>query len=243
MAQTETSENKPKKWHQKWWGIFFLFGLAIMILYVAAFVFQFISLVDAQNQLANKYATALPSQAIDLKDIIETPYSVYSGPLDAGIVIVEFSDFQCPYCKEAYPIIKSIRQEYAASVKIIYRDFPNLAIHPNALNAALAGKCANEQNNFWPYHDLLFENQSDLSLENLKSLAVNAGLDQVQFNQCLDSQKYLAEIQNDLQAAQTLELAGTPAFFINGSKVEGVIPYDSFKSIIEQIKQQELSNK
>jgi len=133
--------------------------------------------------------------------------------------------------------LKKISQEYQTTVKIIYRDIPNLINHPDALNASLAADCAAEQKKFWEYHDLLFDNQADLSLENLKLLAAKLNLNMSQFDQCLDSQKYLSEVQNDLQDGLQLGITGTPTFFINGAKVAGVIPYETFKLVIEKLKQ------
>ncbi|MCX6746500.1 MAG: DsbA family protein [Candidatus Parcubacteria bacterium] len=238
MLVAEKIKAKQKKWHQRWWGILILIIVGIFITYVGAFIYQVVSLVETQNQLlAQSYnASSLDDSSlrnsINIRSMVEIPEAPYFGPVQANVVIVEFSDFQCPYSKEAYPILKRIRSEYKDAVKIIYRDFPNFNIHPDALNSALAANCAFEQNKFEPYHDLLFENQDNLSLDNLKNLATEIGLEMTQFNQCLDSNKYLAKIQNDLQDGLKFGINGTPTFFINGSLVAGVIPYDSLKSAI-----------
>ncbi|OGY42544.1 MAG: hypothetical protein A2Y82_04250 [Candidatus Buchananbacteria bacterium RBG_13_36_9] len=240
MSEEQILEKKPKKWHQRWWGLVVLFVFSICILYVGAFIYELVSLVEAQNQI---YVDSLiqpdfqQSVSSSIRDTIEIANAPFLGPAQAEIVIVEFSDFQCPFCKEAYPILKDIRQDYAQTVKIIYRDFPNILNHPDALNAALAVNCANDQNKFAVYHDLLFENQSDLSLENLKSLAQIAGLETIKFNQCLDEQKYLGKVQIDLQDGAKLGVQGTPTFYLNGIRVDGVIPYDQLKLVIESIKQ------
>lgn len=242
MAQEKKTE---KKWHQKWWGIVVLLVFTALILYIGTFIYQVVSLVEAQNQLlANSYnaGSSDGASAINSRDLLEKKDAPYFGPANAKIVIVEFSDWQCPYCQEAYPILKRIGQEYKDSVKIIYRDFPNLANHPDALNAALAANCAFEQNKFAVYHDLLFDNQANLSLENLKNLAQSGGLDLAIFNQCLVSQKYLTKIQNDLQEGIKFELTGTPTFFINGYKVAGVIPYDTLKAVIGELQKADLQN-
>jgi protein-disulfide isomerase len=236
---------KDKKWHQKWWGIVVLLVFTALILYIGTFIYQVVSLVEAQNQLlADSYnaGSSDGASAINSRDLLEKKDAPYFGLASAKIVIVEFSDFQCPYCQQAYPILKRIRQEYKDSVKIIYRDFPNLVNHPDALNAALAVNCAFEQSKFVVYHDLLFDNQANLSVENLKNLAQVAGLDLATFDQCLDSQKYLTKIQNDLQEGVKFELTGTPTFFINGFKIAGVIPYDTLKAVIEELLKADLQN-
>jgi len=239
MTELEKIGKKPKKWHQKWWGVIFLLFVALVILYAASFIYQVVTLVEAQNQLSlqNYSNNQDVSLSTSLRNIVENPEAPYWGPAAAKIVIVEFSDFGCPYCKEADPILKRIRQEYQDYVRIIYRHFPNLAAHANALKAALASECAAEQDKFWPYQDLLFANQDNLAVENLNLIALNVGLDTTQFAQCLDSQKYLAKVQNDMQDGLKLGINGTPTYFINGIKVPGVIPYDAFKTVIEKLKQ------
>jgi len=237
MTEIEKIEKKPKKWHQKWWGVIFLIFVALVVLYIAGFIYQVVTLVEAQNQLnsqnfGNNQGTSLSAS---LRNIVEAPGSPSWGAQDAKIVIVEFSDFQCPYCQEAAPIIKRIRQEDQDFVKIIYRHFPNLAAHQNALNAALASECAAEQNQFWPYQDLLFANQDNLAAENLNLIALNVGLDTTQFAQCLDSQKYLAKVQNDMQDGLRLGINGTPTFYINGIKAPGVISYQDLKTVIDKL--------
>ena len=177
------------------------------------------------------------NSGLNFREMLETTDDPYFGFQQAELVIVEFADFQCPFCKEAYLTVKKIREEYQDRVKIIYRDLPDLTSHPDALNAAIAAECADEQGRFWPYHDKLFANQNNLTVENLKLLATQSGLNLSQFNQCLDNNKYAAEVQNDLQDGLKFGIIGTPTFFINGNKVPGNIPYETFKAIIEKILQ------
>jgi protein-disulfide isomerase len=239
MANEDKKAKKLRKWHQKWWGIIFLLLLSVGLLYVGMFIYQLVILVEAQTQinLQNPDFSSSASTGTIARSFIETKDDPFLGIEKADIVIVEFSDFQCPFSKEVYPTLKQISQEYQTSVKIIYRDIPNLTNHPDAANAALAADCAFEQKKFWEYHDLLFDNQADLSLVNLKQLAAKLNLNMAQFNQCLDSRQYLSEVQNDLQDGLQLGITGTPTFFINGAKVAGVIPYETFKLIIEKLKQ------
>jgi protein-disulfide isomerase len=157
------------------------------------------------------------------------------GATNPTITIVEFGDFQCPYCQQEYQIIRRVVSQYP-EVKLIFRDFPISASHPDALGAALAANCAFEQNKFWEYHDLLYNNQTELTIENFLLFAQDLKLNFDQFSQCLADQKYLNEIQNDLMDGVKLEITGTPTFFVNGYKISGVIPYETWVEILERYK-------
>ncbi|MBU2634064.1 MAG: DsbA family protein [Nanoarchaeota archaeon] len=157
----------------------------------------------------------------------------FIGPEDAPVIIVEFSDFQCPFCSKSVPTVKQILEEYEEEVKIVYRDFP-LSFHQNAQKAAEAAECADDQGKFWEYHDVLFENQNALDVESLKEYAVDLNLDGDEFDDCLDSGKYEEEVKNDFQDGQSYGVSGTPAFFINGVSVSGAQPFSVFQQIIEE---------
>ncbi|HJX60961.1 MAG TPA: DsbA family protein [Dehalococcoidia bacterium] len=156
------------------------------------------------------------------------------GPEDAPVTIIEFSDFQCPFCSrfftETYP---QIRQEYEGQVRFVYRDFPLTSLHENAQKAGEAGECADEQGKFWDYHDTLFNNASALDDASLKGYASQLGLDSGTFDQCLDSGKYTEEVQKDYQEGISYGVTGTPAFFINGVTLIGAQPYANFKAAID----------
>jgi protein-disulfide isomerase len=226
------------KWYQKWWGILILLILSFAVIFCAVLIYQVITLLDATAQLKNITQDQNMNQVFatdnNIKDILETKDDPYWGPSEAKIVIVEFSDFQCPYCRQQFPILERIRQEYKDSVKLIYRDFPNLSGHPDALNSAIAAECADDQNMFWPYHDLLFTNQEKLNLADLKQYANDLGLDTDKFNQCLDNKKYYYEVLNDLEDGSRLGASGTPTFFINGNMIAGVQSYETLKQILDQ---------
>lgn len=142
------------------------------------------------------------------------------GVLGAENVIVEFFDFECPACAAAAPGIDNLVNE-RDDVVLYYGHFPLTNIHDNALNAAETSACANEQGMFWEYHDLLFNNQRNLDEPALKGYAVQLGLDEEEFNECLDSDEYLGVVQEDFEAAQELGVGGTPSFFVNGELVLG----------------------
>jgi protein-disulfide isomerase len=144
------------------------------------------------------------------------------GDPAAPVTIVEFSDFQCPYCRESYPILKNILAKYPGQVKLAYRDFPLSEIHEQAHLAAEAARCANEQGKFWQYHDLLFSNPDKLGRPGLLAQAHALNLDDKQFVSCLDSGKYQQAIDEDVHAGTSAKVEGTPALFINGVLLTGM---------------------
>jgi len=164
---------------------------------------------------------------------IATADSPAQGPASAPIELVEFSDFQCPYCYRAHPVIKQVLNTYGSKIRFVYRNYP-LPNHPNARPAAEAAQCANEQGQFWPYHDRLFADQTKLGNDDLKASAAALGMDAAKFNACLDSHKYKARVDADTQAGNEVGVNGTPAFFINGRLLSGAQPYDEFKKVIDE---------
>jgi protein-disulfide isomerase len=155
------------------------------------------------------------------------------GPANAPIEIVEFSDFQCPYCQRANPTVKQVLQTYGDRIHFVYRHFP-LGNHPNARPAAEAAQCAAEQGKFWEYHDHLFANQSRLGDADLKQSAAELGLDSAKFNACVDTHKYKTQVEADMKAGEEAGVNGTPAFFVNGRMIGGAQPFDAFKRIIDE---------
>jgi protein-disulfide isomerase len=155
------------------------------------------------------------------------------GPANAPVEIVEFSDFQCPYCLAANPTINRVLEKYGDRIRFVYRNYP-LPNHPNARPAAEAAQCANAQGRFWQYHDRLFGDPSKLSDADLKRTAAELGLDTARFNACFDSHEYRSVVDADLQAGQDAGITGTPAFFINGRELTGAQPFDEFQRIIEE---------
>jgi protein-disulfide isomerase len=136
------------------------------------------------------------------------------GAYDAEITIVEFSDFECPYCADAVPAINEILERYP-QVRFVYRHFPLTGIHSNAFRAAEASECAGEQGKFWEMHDTLFANQTALGESNLQEYAVTIGLDMDQFNDCMTSGKTRTAIEQDIADGEKYGVNGTPAFFLN----------------------------
>jgi protein-disulfide isomerase len=152
----------------------------------------------------------------------------------AGAVeIVEFSDFECPYCKQLEPVLKAVLASFEGQVKFVWKDYP-LPNHPNARGAAEAGRCAHDQGQFWKYRDVLFEHQQALSLPDLKRHANSAGLDTKAFDECLDGAKHRTAATSAYQLASGYGLTATPTVFINGRMIVGIAPLETYQRIIRQ---------
>jgi len=157
----------------------------------------------------------------------------WAGGENADVVIIEFSDFECPYCERGAETIGQLLDEYGNDIKVVFRDFP-LSFHANAHAAAEAAECAEEQDMFWEMHDMIFANQADLSNTALKGFATELGLDTEEFNECLDSGAMSAEVDADFAAGASYGVQGTPAFFINGELLTGAQPVENFRAVIDK---------
>ncbi|MAG20149.1 hypothetical protein CL618_01820 [archaeon] len=218
--------------------------------------------VNGQNidSYVTKNGKLLFTSAIDLSEEVTLPSNEkvevsadddpFLGPEDAEIVVIEFSDFECPYCAAAFgthdvlvdrfksqdptweasvPKLKELAME--GKIKFVFRDFP-LTGHAKAQKASEASECADDQGKFWEYHDLLFEKQSELDIEDLKKHASDLGLDRNEFDSCLDSGKYEDEVKKDLADGQKYGVSGTPAFFVNGQLLSGAQPFSAFEKVL-----------
>jgi protein-disulfide isomerase len=165
-------------------------------------------------------------------DVGYDPARVRGDP-KAPVTIVEFSDFQCPYCKKAQDTLKDLLIKYKGRVKLAFRDFPLRTLHPQAQIAAEASRCAEEQGKFWEYHDALFAGQATLSQAALVETAGSLGMDKKSFESCLATGKFKAQIEQDVQDGTKAGVAGTPGFFINGVFVNGAQPAAEFEKIID----------
>jgi protein-disulfide isomerase len=165
-------------------------------------------------------------------DVAVDPFRLRGNP-KAPVTIVEFSDFQCPYCRAAQPTIKKVLDTYKDKVRLGYRDFPLKQIHAQAEQAAGASRCAAEQSRFWEYHDLLYANQAKLDQAGLTEYARTAGLDVDRFSTCLVLGKFKVPIESDIQAGIKAGVSGTPAFYINGIFLSGTQPVSAFEKVID----------
>ncbi len=155
------------------------------------------------------------------------------GPAGAPIEMIEFSDFQCPFCLSANPTVQQVLATYGDRIRFVYRNYP-LPSHPDARPAAEAAQCANEQGKFWPYHDRLFADAGRLSNADLGQAADDVGLDRAKFDACVDSHKFRDRIDADIKDGEAVGVNGTPAFFINGRMITGAQPFEAFKRVIDE---------
>ena len=153
------------------------------------------------------------------------------GPKNASVTIIEFSDYQCPFCQKAEDVVDQVMKTYADKVRLVYRDYP-LPFHPNARPASEAAACANAQGKFWEYHAKLFHGDG-LEPEKLKTYADQVGLDRKKFDDCLEKKPFKAEIDKDVKDGEKAGVNGTPAFFINGRMLSGAQPFEKFKEVID----------
>ena len=165
-------------------------------------------------------------------DVSYDPARVRGNP-KAPVMIVEFADFQCPYCQQVEPTLKMVLAKNEGQVAISFRDMPLTQIHPLAQGAAEAARCAGEQGKFWEYHDALFANQNKLDKPGLLEQARSLKLDDKQFDSCFTSERYKAQIAQDEQDARHAGVNGTPAFFINGVFLNGAQPEATFETTIQ----------
>ena len=150
------------------------------------------------------------------------------GNAHAPVTLIEFSDFQCPFCQRVAPTLKRLRRTYGDKVRVVWKDFPLTQIHPQAFKAGEAAHCAAEQGKFWEYHDELFANQQALQPDDLKQHAADAGSRAEAFNSCLDTSKYGERVRDGVAEGSRLGVNSTPTVFINGAPLSGAQPYEVF---------------
>ena len=155
------------------------------------------------------------------------------GPVDAPVTIVEFSDFECSFCKRIQGVLDSLLDDYPGQIRLEYRHFP-VSSHPLAFSAAQASQCADEQGSFWDYHDSLFENQQELSEEKLAEIAQSLGLDVEAYGRCVDEERYRDLVRADAAAGREAGVQGTPSFFVNGHPIFGADSESVFRELIDR---------
>lgn len=182
-------------------------------------------------ELKKKYPTkvALKPPVVD----VSVGNSPVKGDAKAPVTIIEFSDYECPYCKRVEPTVQEVLKFYGPEkVRFAYRNFP-LPFHSNARPAAEAAACAGDQGKFWEYHEKLIAAQ-DLSASNLQALAGQVGLDKKKFDECVAAKKFKDAIDQDVAAGEAAGVNGTPAFFVNGRVLDGALPVEKFKEVIDE---------
>lgn len=166
---------------------------------------------------------------------VATEDSPTLGPADAPVTIVEFSDYECPYCARWHQqVYKRLMQEYEGKIRFVYRDFPLTSIHANATPAAIAAHCAGEQGAYFPFHDALFSYQYELGREAYLTYANALGLDAQSFETCLEEQRFADKVEADLRYGLSIGVSSTPTFFVNGIAIVGAQPYEVFQQVIEK---------
>ena len=165
---------------------------------------------------------------------IDTAGAPARGRADAPVTIVEFSDFHCPFCRRVQPTLEQVLQRYPTQVRLVYKHFPLDNLHPEARRAAEASWCAQQQDRFWPYHDLLYEAGADASDTTLTRLAREAELDVAGFSRCLAGADARGAVDAHVQEGARYGITGTPGFFVNGRFLSGAQPFDAFVQLIEE---------
>ena len=165
---------------------------------------------------------------------VDTAGAPSKGPATAPVTIVEFSEFECPFCKRVDPTMKQIEKVYGDKVRFVWKHLPLTSIHADAMNAALASEAARSQGKFWEYHDRLFANQKNLAVDDLKRYAKEVGLDLVRFEKDRLDPENRKKVEADVAEARSLRVASTPSFFINGRFVRGAVPFEMFAKVINE---------
>jgi protein-disulfide isomerase len=195
---------------------------------------------EATSRRASAYRREL-ARAAHLRILLEPPRVEVAipasapalGPSSAPVTIVEFTDYQCPYCTRAQATVEQVLSTYEGKVRLVYRDFP-LDFHRQAFAASSAARCAGEQDRFWDYHRGLLTTPGGFDEEDFKGRAAELGLDATLFASCLASERHHATIRESWAAATELGVEATPTFFINGRQISGARPFEDFQEIIEE---------
>ncbi|MBF0096143.1 MAG: thioredoxin domain-containing protein [Magnetococcales bacterium] len=163
---------------------------------------------------------------------VSAPDDLARGKADAPITLIEFSDFECPYCRRAQPVLKELEKAYGDKIRFVFRHYP-LSFHQQAPKASEAAQCAADQGQFWPFHAALFSEGVSLAPADLKKTAGKLGLNQATFDACLDSGRHAGRVEKDSDEGKKLGITGTPTFFVNGIRLVGAVPLDRFKQVID----------
>ena len=252
----ETFSTNQTKWYHRWWGVVALGFLVMVGISVIAFGVLTVSYwwkikQGKGDELAQQFANSaggftvaknvpgvINNSPVDRK-VLESENSPFLGRSTAPVTIVEFIDFKCPNCQKEAPIIAQVAAQYGQWVKIIVRNMPIEDLHPGAFELARLGVCANDQHRFWPLHDWLYQHQDDsqtvLTPDFLSTVAGAAQLDVPLLQTCLASNRPAQLVRADFFDGLRFGVRGTPTFFINGEKVEGVISWDKWSAYLSGV--------
>jgi protein-disulfide isomerase len=193
-----------------------------------------------QARLESSVSTAIANTRVTAADLarLDKADAPSIGSKDAKLVIVEFLDFNCPFCRASFEPVRELTSKYSENVRLVIRDFPIEEIHPGATRAAHAARCVNEQGKYWAYHDKLFLNQDTFSEDDLRRYAVEVGADEKRFQTCMQENRYLRDIEADIATGLQTGVGGTPTFFFNGKRVQGALNHETLEFIIKEFLKQ-----
>lgn len=223
-------------WYKKWWGVLII-SLLVLIL-IALISFSISVYKEFQKIQEERTANALKEQRQSYLNLISGSGGYSIGSLNPKITIVEFTDFACPFCKQAAPEIRKLVEDYKNDVKLVVRDYP---IHDNSIDLSLAARCAGEQGKYWEAYDSLFAEQDDLKdtgdtlKANLLAWAEILQLDISKFETCFNDRRYVDLIRRDYEDGNKLQIQGTPTWFINNHALVGTYPEAKFKELFDGI--------
>jgi len=218
-------------------GMLLYIGVLLLLtaLLLAAAAFLPSKRAAAPDELAfSRLINSGQTQYVSSTDLIPA-WSPTLGPKDAPITIVEFGDFQCPYCQASFEPMKRILSLYPDKIRFVYRHFPLQSIHPLARDLAQASMCANEQGKFWAFHDRLFQYQDEITSENIEEQAIAAGVKGESFRQCRSSQRWYDEIDKDFSDAVARGGQGTPTWIVNDQRLQGYLTEETWKHIVDSL--------
>jgi len=227
-------ENALRPWYKKWWGIIILAIISLTIIFLIASALYVTNKVKEINNGPSAEPNPAEVQTY-LQKVNGDGTNYFLGTSTPQVTIIEFGDFSCTHCKDSYPVVNQLAQTYKDKIKIVWRDY---LINDGSIDLALAARCAGEQGQFWQMHDILFDNQDALIINNserlgkLVALAQQLKLNAEQFSTCLSGQKYLIQIKKDYDDANGLNISGTPTWFVNNYSFSGYVPLDKFTSLI-----------
>lgn len=232
-----------KHWYIKGLKVLlWILGFVVLaaILYVGGLTLRYYRNIqlDIPSEIQGKITYGAIPEARSVKETLA--YQAADDPVlgdpQAPLQIVEFADFECPFSREESFVIREIAARFPDKIHFVYRDFPLEEIHPRAFAAAEAANCAADQGKFWAMHDKLYQNAQQLRDIDIKTYALEIGLNIVQFNECYDGHKYKDEIEADRADGVAAGVIGTPTFFINGKKVAGAIPLELWEQLIARVR-------
>ncbi len=223
-------------WFKKWWGILIILVLSLIL--IASILFGIAVYKEIKRIQEEKSTQALKDQRQTYLNLISGPGGYSTGSIKPIITIIEFTDFACPFCKQAAPEIRKLVEEYKTDVKLIVRDYP---IHDNSIDLSLAARCAGEQGKYWEAYDSLFAEQADLKdtgdvlKANLLAWAEIIQLDVAKFETCFSERKYVDLIRRDYEDGNKLQIQGTPTWFINNHPLVGAYSEAKFRELFDGI--------